>query len=613
MLFTKHRKVTVILTLTILSLTLLLVACQPVLVSVPQQPAPPTRTVQEVFDHHKAAFQAKDMAMLMEDYADDAALVLMDGPAMGKEAIQATFEGFFTAFPGLEITLWETIAYDNVLMLHWTAKSDMSTFPTGVDTFVIEDGKIQRQTVWFEKVDEPQVIERTPTWETSILAQGSPLHGANGLYFSPDRNLYIGSILGGEIIVMDPETGQILSRYGRDEGVIGPDDIAIAPDGSVYWGSFFTGEVGRLSPDGEKTTIAQLQPGLNPITLSDDGRLFLAQCLIGNKLWEVDPNGLDEPRLILEDPNGGVPCVVNGMDIGPDGFLYGPRFLLPGLLRINVDTGEFTVLAESYFGSAVKFDSLGHLYMAAGQQVLRLDIETGDTEVVAEVPFARLDNLAFNAQGRLFISGRNTGDIAEVLPDGTLRKISPGGMILPGGIAVVDRLDGEAVLVADMWAVREFDGASGAEENVIAQPMFVDFTIATDGDEFIATSWFDNAVAVWNPQDGSEPEVYKDFAVPLNAIRFQGDLIVAELGTHSVVRASAADPADRVALAEGLAVPAGLAASDDDLWVSDWATGIVWQIVADGQPLSEPVPVATDLAFPEGLAATADGNLVVVE
>ena len=37
------------------------------------------------------------------------------------------------------------------------------------------------------------------------------------------------------------------------------------------------------------------------------------------------------------------------------------------------------------------------------------------------------------------------------------------------------------------------------------------------------------------------------------------------------------------------------------------------QLVADGQRLAEPVPVATDLASPEGLAVAPDGNLLVVE
>jgi sugar lactone lactonase YvrE len=85
-----------------------------------------------------------------------------------------------------------------------------------------------------------------------------------------------------------------------------------------------------------------------------------------------------------------------------------------------------------------------------------------------------------------------------------------------------------------------------------------------------------------------------------------GDLIVAELLTRSVVRVTSGG---RTPLITGppFYVPAGLAASGDNLWVSDWATGMVWQI------LPTVVPVAMGLSFPEGLAVDRDGTLLVVE
>jgi glucose/arabinose dehydrogenase len=60
-------------------------------------------------------------------------------------------------------------------------------------------------------------------------------------------------------------------------------------------------------------------------------------------------------------------------------------------------------------------------------------------------------------------------------------------------------------------------------------------------------------------------------------------------------------------------VPAGLAATADDLWVSARGSGRVLQLVADGRPLVRPREVATDLAAPEGLAVAPDGGLLVVE
>jgi DNA-binding beta-propeller fold protein YncE len=60
-------------------------------------------------------------------------------------------------------------------------------------------------------------------------------------------------------------------------------------------------------------------------------------------------------------------------------------------------------------------------------------------------------------------------------------------------------------------------------------------------------------------------------------------------------------------------LPTGLAAKDDDLWVGDYAAGLVYQLVKDGVVLATPQPVASELAGPEGLAVFTDGNLLVVE
>jgi sugar lactone lactonase YvrE len=447
-----------------------------------------------------------------------------------------------------------------------------------------------------------------------VLVHGGPIHGANGIMFDSDDRLHIASVFGREIIVMDPETGEILDRLGPDQGVEMPDDLAFGPDGSLYWTAIGTGEVGRLSPDGVKSTVAQLPPGVNPITFSDDGRLFVALCFLGDALYEVDPDGVAEPRLIAENMGGGQ-CALNGMDWGADGFLYGPRWFQSEVVRVDVASDQFTTVADGFgIPAAVKFDSQGRLHVLdqMTSEVLRVDTQTGSKEVIASLPFG-LDNLAFDSHDRLFVSNADTGAIVEVLPDGTARTVSEGGMMLPGGVAVLPRPSGESVFVADLWLLREFDGLTGDEKGAEPAPTWNSFTISADGDKLVLSSWVTNAVAVWNPHTLEALERYDDFAVPLNAIRFQDDLVVAELGTASVVRASAEDPAERVTLAEGLGVPAGLAATDDDLWISDWATGLVLHIVADGEPLAEPIPVATGLAFPEGLAVALDGSLLVIE
>lgn len=82
------------------------------------------------------------------------------------------------------------------------------------------------------------------------IVRGAPIHGANGLMFDAQDNLYIASVWGREIVVMNPLNGEIIDRLGTEVGVESPDDLTFGPDGSLYWTSIITGEVGRLSPGG---------------------------------------------------------------------------------------------------------------------------------------------------------------------------------------------------------------------------------------------------------------------------------------------------------------------------------------------------------------------------
>ena len=78
-----------------------------------------------------------------------------------------------------------------------------------------------------------------------------------------------------------------------------------------------------------------------------------------------------------------------------------------------------------------------------------LDLESGAKTVLAELGRGT-DNLALDATGRLFVSNADDGSVVEVLADGAVRTLSPGGLILPTGVAVLERPGGGAsVFVAD--------------------------------------------------------------------------------------------------------------------------------------------------------------------
>ncbi|MFC2167234.1 hypothetical protein ACFLQZ_04650, partial [Acidobacteriota bacterium] len=257
-----------------------------------------------------------------------------------------------------------------------------------------------------------------------------------------------------------------------------------------------------------------------------------------------------------------------------------------------------------------------------------IDAESGKREVMA-ILSPGLDNLAFDSRDRLFVSNSQEGSITQVFyeetdPDKKKRVVSGGGMIFPGGAAVFSRPGGEtSVFVADLWSLREFNGQTGKQKSIeqnlmnpagITTPM----TVSSDGENLIISSMTSFNVQVWN-HEKREVQINLDFsgpprnAIPLNAIRFQEGIVVADLMTGSVFSVINGNTNERKTLAEGFQVPVGLAASEKNLWISDWATGDIWQIVADGAPLSPAKSIATGLQFPEGLAVDLDGSLLVVE
>lgn len=114
------------------------------------------RPAEEVFvEHHKMVetLGPEDAAMIAADYAEDAVAIMGDGTTLvGKEAIKAGFEGFLGGFPNLDYTETTHFIQDDWVMTVWSGTCDIGEFPVATDTFQIKDGKIRRQTCFFEFV-----------------------------------------------------------------------------------------------------------------------------------------------------------------------------------------------------------------------------------------------------------------------------------------------------------------------------------------------------------------------------------------------------------------------------------------------------------------------------
>ncbi len=450
----------------------------------------------------------------------------------------------------------------------------------------------------------PEPAEATVT----VLAQGGLLHATNGLYFGPDGRLYVGSASSAAVAALDPETGEVLERWGPEEGVRGPDDLTVGPDGSVFWTDFGFGEVRRRTPDGTTTLIASPGLGVNPITFSDDGRLFVCLCILGDQLFEIDPDGIEEPRLISDQLGPG--CGLNGMDWGPDDLLYGPRMSANEVVRVDVDRGTVETVATGFQRPlAVKFDSRDRLHVldAGAGEVVRVDVATGDTEVVGRVGAGR-DNFAINAEDRLFVSSGTDSSIIEVTGPETIRTVVPGGISWPGGLAYVPTTGGAGRLfVADRRALRELDPVTGEEVHAVRMQVM---SVHPHGAQLILSG--PTTVSIWDPDGDRLVARFEGFKEAVDALPFGDDIIVSEYETGRVLRFHPASPDARTVIASGLEAPAGLAAHGGNVYVADRG-GTLFQILDDGERVDPPRAVATGLAGPEGIAADEDGTLYVVE
>ena len=454
--------------------------------------------------------------------------------------------------------------------------------------------------------EPPEPTEATVT----VLAQGGPLHGTNGVYFGPDGRLYVASVSSAAVAALDPESGAILERWGPEEGVKGPDDLTFGPDGSMYWTDFAFGDVGRRTPDGTTTVVASPGLGVNPITFSDDGRLFVSQCALGDQLFEIDPDGIEEPRLISDQLGPG--CGLNGMDWGPDDRLYGPRPGSNEVVRVEVESGTVETVASGFQGRpvAVKFDSRDRLHVldTGAGEVVRVDVATGDTEVVGRVGVGS-DNLAFNAEDRLFVSSFTDSSIVEVTGPETIRTVIPGGISWPGGLAYVPTTGGSGRLfVADRRALRELDPATGEEVHAVRVGPVM--SAHPHGAQLILSG--PTTVSIWDPDGGRLVARFEGFKEAVDALPFGDDIIVSEYETGRVLRFHPASPDARTVIASGLEVPAGLAVYGGNLYVAD-RSRTLFQILDDGERLDPLRPVASGLAGPEGITADEDGALYVVE
>jgi WD40 repeat protein len=306
---------------------------------------------------------------------------------------------------------------------------------------------------------------------------------------------------------------------------------------------------------------------------------------LADELWELDLTGINPPRLIAQDLGG-----FNGMDIGRDGKLYGPLCYHGQIARIDTTTGNIEVVAEGLTAPAsVKFSQTGDLFVVdlALGEVLYVNLNNGELKTIADVGIGS-DDLAFDSQDHLYVSNTHDSNILRVfnvkgglLDRHPVHPLTRGGLSTSSGIALHEIHGRTSLFVADIYSIREYSPHSGhllsTAHSILGgvTQLSTPFSLSSYGNYLVTTSWFANSVQIWDPELQTLVDEYLDFTLPLNAIGFGEDILVAELGTGCVMRRPAYT-SDSIPLACDFKVPAGLAENDGKVWVSDWATGSVW-------------------------------------
>lgn len=450
------------------------------------------------------------------------------------------------------------------------------------------------------------------TYEVTQLVPGSAFHGVHGLGIDKSGRLFAGSVAGAAMYEVDRASGTAKIAIPSPVGMA--DDIAFAPDGTMAWTGFLTGDLYSRKGDGPIKKLASGLPGINSLAYRKDGRLYATTVFLGDTLYEIDVEGVKPPRQIMEKMGG-----LNGFEFGPDDMLYGPLWFKGQVAKVDVDKAELTVVADGFkVPAAVNFDSKGNLWVVdtALGQLVRVDPKSGAKKMVAQLK-PSLDNLAIDDKDHIYVSNMADNGIQEVDPEtGAAKQVIIGKLALPGGIGVVSDGDKDTIYIADVFAYRTVDGATGevseparmhADGVTLEYPM----SATASGNDVLLSSWFTGTVQLIDRKTGKTSEMLHGFKAPHDAVKLSdGSILVNELGSKSLLRVSGEHGQDRHVVIGGLEGPVGMvAASKDTVYVTEAFAGQVSRIETNG----EKTVVAKDLKMPEGIALAPDGMLVVAE
>ena len=413
--------------------------------------------------------------------------------------------------------------------------------------------------------------------------------GCNGATIGVDGALYVVHTADGSTTRIDLKTMKATKFVPPYAGTFITDDITSDDKGNFYSTGTtpLVGEVYRLDKNGMKTVIAKGLTAPNGIQYNKrTGRLFTSECFQANRVFELDPTGVKEPKLLVKENLIAVP---EGFGFDPDtNDLIIPDMGTGKILRVNPDTGDITTIAEGFAAPiALKIgpDKMAY-FPELGGVVYRLSLDGKKREKLAQLP-PGLDNLAITPEGRLFITSYWDATVYEVATNGSgkFTTLFPKGPNSILGILVKNN----KVLISDAIMIRSVEKDQYAPTKLnawAAAHMPLPLGLADGpGDQVFWPDSVNNAVAIGDPAKGEFKAVAGELNRPMAVLMSKSEpkIYVAEYGAGQITEVSLTDGAKK-ALAKGLEGPLALAIIENTLYVAEVKPGRISKVdLANGK------------------------------
>lgn len=453
-------------------------------------------------------------------------------------------------------------------------------------------------------------------YKATTVVKDSVFAGVNGAVIGHDGALYVVHTGDGTTTRIDLKTMAASELVHPWAGVYISDDITADDKGNLYSTGTtpLVGEVYRIDATGMKTVIARGLSAPNGIQFNKrTGRLFVTECFQANRVFEVDPTGVKEPRLLVKEDVIPVP---EGFDFDPDtNDLIIPDMGSGKILRVHPDSGAIQPIADKFTAPiALKVGPDKKAYFPElGGAVYRLSLDGKTRDKLAQLP-PGLDNLAITAGGRLFITSYWDATIYEVATDGSgkFKALFPKGSNTLTGVMVKNG----QVLISDAIMIRTVQKGEYVQSKLNAwasHGMPLPLGLADGpGDQVLWPDAVNNAVAIGNPKDGVFKPVAGGLHRPVAVLmsKTEPKIYVAEYSGGQVTEISLTDGAKR-ALVTGLDGPISLAIVDDTLYIAEARAARIRKIGLGGS--KSEVFVSSGVGKIGALASDGNGGLLALD